>query len=489
MPHDKKFNPDWHVAETYFDADLHGVAQTSDGPYAVGASGVIVTETEYGWVPVVEAGPASKNSTLKTVAATDGGARIWFAGASGALGMYDVEAKQLYNYSYTGDVTDSWQSIAVTGKAGKEKVLVANGSGAVLPFTVDKTDVSWGEPTKPGGGSTISTLGVTPKGVAYAADTSGNVYRATDEKSWEKIGIPDAQVGFNDIYAGKKGRVFVAADSGLLYRFDDTKDKWTPIEVAETPLRAVDAHPESGHVTVLADDNTFYWRTLGGEARWQKQEAPIGKDLLDIAMGYPDVAVGKAGAVIVRPPAEKPKKEKKKKQKGKHKHEEPKPEPHPDPCPIILEELLTRIESEKLLELLKAKGCYTGIVETLTEQRTEKKEIIKLLEEADIVSLLAERLVAREGEDIFREQDVVEDVAEAEAEPEARLREQLCGKETAETAETLDLEALLRERGGEVETTETADIETVLLERLGETETKTKTEEADVDVLRRLLEN
>lgn len=488
MPHDKKFNPDWHVAETYFDADLHGVAQTADGPYAVGASGVIVTETEYGWVPVVEAGPASKNSTLKTVAATDGGERIWFAGASGALGMYDVNAKQLYNYSYTGDITDSWQSIAVTGKAGQEKVLVANGSGSVLPFTVDKTDVKWGEVTKPGGGSTITTLGVTPGGVAYAADTNGGVYRATDEKSWEKIGIPDAQVGFNDIYAGKKGRVFVAADSGKLYRYDDSKGKWTPIDVAKTPLRAVDAHPESGHITVLADDNTFYWRTLSGESRWKKQEAPLGEDLLDLAMGYPDVAVGKAGAVVVRPPAEKPEKEKKKKQKKEKQQKKP-PEPHPDPCPIILEELLTRIESEKLLKLLKAKGCYTGIVETLTEQRTEKKEIIKLLEEVGLVPLLAERLAAREGEDIFREQDIVvedlivEDVAEAESEVETRLREHLCKGGKAET-ETAGLERLLGEAEAE---TETADVETILLERLGEREMETK-ETADVEALRRLLE-
>ena len=74
---------------------------------------------------------------LRTLDVTDDGKRLWFAGSSGTIGCYDVETNRKYDYSYPNEMTSTWESIAVSGNTGSEKLLIANGSGEVLPASVD----------------------------------------------------------------------------------------------------------------------------------------------------------------------------------------------------------------------------------------------------------------------------------------------------------------------------------------------------------------
>jgi hypothetical protein len=369
MPHATESDHEWKPVPTPFDVDLYDAVQTADGPYAVGASGTLVGKRDNSWQVLVEDGPAAQNSTLKAVAATEGGRRVWFVGASGAIGAYDVAEQRKYDYSYSGDVTNSWGAVAVYGTAGSETVLLANTGGAIVPGNVDGNAVEWGEPAKPGEGATVTALDFTPNGVAYATDTSGSVYRAEGTNEWAKVGVPDASVAFNDVYAGAQGRVYVAAGNGRLYRYDASAGRWTPIGVGQTALQAVDVFNE--HIYVLADSNTVYWRTLTGERRWHQSELPTGSDLLALALGYPDVAVGKAGTIVKRPPSEPPRPE-----EPTETPEDPtgvwRPTDPVLPCEVLLQELLTRLTREELVELIERRAeCGSELLAQLEAIREE----------------------------------------------------------------------------------------------------------------------
>lgn len=355
MPHSASDDPEWKPVPTAFDVDLFDVVQTADGPYAVGASGTLAANRGEGWEIVLEAGPAAENSTLESMAVTDDGARLWFVGASGVIGAYDVTTQRKHDYSYSGDVTTTWNAIAVSGEAGAEEVLLANGSGVVLPGIVDGADVAWEQSTTLGGGSTITALAFASDTAVYAANTSGDVFKRVMESNWTNVGIADASAKFYDIHAEPGGHVYVAAGDGRLYRYDPDAQRWTPTAIGGTALRAVDRFHD--HVYVLANGNTVYWRALNSEKRWQQTELPTGSDLVSLALGYPDVAVGKAGTIVMRPPSHPPE------------SEDPKQDPPRDPvlgCEDLVHELLTRLEREELVELIERREeCGGELIEQL----------------------------------------------------------------------------------------------------------------------------
>lgn len=367
MPHSADTDPEWRRVATAFDVDLFDVIQTADGPYAVGASGTLATDRGAGWEVVLEAGPAADSSTLNSIAVTDDGTRVWFVGASGTIGAYNVETQRKYNYSYSGDVTTTWNAIAVSGKAESEEVLLGNGSGVVLPGIVDGADIAWEESTKLGGGSTVSALAFASETAVYAANTSGGVFKRVIENKWTEIGIADASAKFYDIHAEPGGHIYVAAGDGHLYRYDPSAQQWTPIAIGQTALRAIDRFQD--HVYVLADSNAVYWRALNSEKRWQKTELPTGGDLVSLALGYPDIAVGKAGVIIVRPPFHPPEPE----------------DPTEDPprksvldCEDLLLELLTRLERYELIELIEQRQeCGGALIEQLRKiEETEHAPVV-----------------------------------------------------------------------------------------------------------------
>ncbi|MFC7165563.1 WD40/YVTN/BNR-like repeat-containing protein [Halospeciosus flavus] len=299
--------PEWRVVEEVPISDtIYDVAQTKEGPYAIASDGTMIANRDQDdqWNVVFDDGPATRNNRLKAMDVTDDGARLWFLGSSGALGCYDVKERRKYDYSFPKEMTSTWEGIAVSGKAGSEKALAANGSGEVMPFAIDGFDVDWGVARKPGGGkysgsgANISALAAGPDGIGYAVNTSGAAFRTTKEEGWEQIGIVNAQVNFYDIYAGPQGRVYVAAGDGRLYRYDDSYHSWTPIGVAKGALRAVDIFQDK--IVALGAGGNIYQRTMGGQ-RWEKIHTPTSATLYDMVLGYPDVAVGKGGTIMVRP--------------------------------------------------------------------------------------------------------------------------------------------------------------------------------------------
>lgn len=368
MPHEAASDPEWNSVTTPFDVDLYDVVQTADGPFAVGGSGTVVANGGDGWKPVVGEGPGKQNRTLQSIDVTADGGRVWYAGASGAIGMYDVANGKQYDFSYSKDISASWSAVAVSGRAGAERVTVANTSGTVLPFSVTGREATYGAPATPGGGSEITALEATPDGVVYATDTAGKVYETT-KSGWTSVGIDAASVSLRDVAVGPDGRLYVAGANGTLYSKTRSKQRWTANEVAGSALRDVEVL--DGHVVVLAADNRLFRRPVDGRTRWRKSAPPVSNDLLALALDAPDVAVGKAGTVVTRespqPPA----------------GEEPEPKPGEAPvCELLREELIGRLDREELVALLEHReACGSTLTEALGEIRTgSESELAGVLE-------------------------------------------------------------------------------------------------------------
>ncbi|KTG07649.1 hypothetical protein AUR64_02860 [Haloprofundus marisrubri] len=299
------------MAESPVEKTLTGVVQTSVGPFAVGTGGkVLRRRTDGSWTIVVPQGPATKRNKLTDVDVTDDGKRIWFAGSSGALGMYNTETGEKHDYSAPGGKTSTWEAIAVGGGGdgsdggsdgseggsggGGEHLLIANGSGEVLSATIDDDGCpSFGEVVKPGSGSTIPALALGGD-AAYAIDTSGNVFERTDGE-WADIGIRNAQVNFHDIYASER-TLLVSGGGGLVYRYDRPCTNWTPIAVGKSALFAIDF--EGDRAVAVGGGGVIHQRRR--DDGWTQLSSPVESKLRSVALGDVDVAVGNSGTIVER---------------------------------------------------------------------------------------------------------------------------------------------------------------------------------------------
>lgn len=287
---------EWTAVDPPVEKTLNAVATTVVGPLAVGAGGKVVARRSDGWEVVVPAGPAAKRNTLTDAAVSSDGKRLWFAGGSGALGVYDVEQGRKYDYTAPGEKTSTWEAIAVTGPPGEEQLRVANGSGEVLSATIDEQCCpAFGEVVKPGSGSTINGLAFGGAS-CYAIDTSGNVFVERSD-GWERIGIRNAQVNFFDL-SGTEDDLSVAAGGGLVYRYDYACDNWTPVKAGEGALQGI-ARRNGRRVVVGAGGRIYAHSSDRG---WHAVVSPVESTLADVTLGGNgvDVAVGADGTLIER---------------------------------------------------------------------------------------------------------------------------------------------------------------------------------------------
>lgn len=294
----------WRVRDTRVGCDLYGVVRTVDGPVAVGDGGTVAADRGTGWEAVVENGPAVRRSQHRAIDATDDGRRVWVVGDEGAIACHDVREGRTYDYGYPTELTDSWTAVAVSGPRGREKVLAADDDGRVLPFAVDGTDPDWGHLDHVGAAETpVAAMASTPEGVGFAVDIAGTAYKTTPDSGWTDIGVVATDVAFGDLYAGPNQQVYVAASDGQIYRYGDAYHSWTPIEVGEAGVRALDVVPEGDgrrRMAALGSDGSVYERVAA--ERWENVPAPTDARLDDLSLGPTDVLVGENGVVVERTP-------------------------------------------------------------------------------------------------------------------------------------------------------------------------------------------
>jgi hypothetical protein len=335
----------WERVSLPTDADLVAVTPTRTGAVAVGEDGTVVARTPEGWTTLVGVGPTAAGNDLTGVAATDCGRRVWFVGGSGALGSYELASGRKHDYTAPMEKTSTWEAVAVAGEAGAERLLLANGSGELLAATVGESGApNWGDPVKPGSGSTIPAVALGRLG-GVACDTSGHVFRFVGDE-WRQIGVRNAEVDFFDV-ALADDRIWVAGDDGLCYRYDPDQDNWTPVAVGEETLRGLawrssvgerlpdtelssvgerptdtelssvgerptdtelssvgERPPDTGGLAVVGDSGTIAWRDPA--SGWTHETDVTDEDLRAVALGPVDVAVGDAVLERVAPETDRP---------------------------------------------------------------------------------------------------------------------------------------------------------------------------------------
>ncbi|MFC7058489.1 WD40/YVTN/BNR-like repeat-containing protein [Halovenus salina] len=282
---------DWTVAETPVDATLHDVVEADDGLYAVGDTGVVLARTGEGWQTVVTGGPTGNGNDLYGADVTDDGERVWFVGASGAIGEYDLETGMLVDHSTPNDVSNNFNDIAVTGTAGEAAVYVAGDSGAVYYSFENGETGSWDNVT-PGSGSNINAIDFHGPRSGHAIDGNQTVFVTDDGVTSNKLGIEDADYNFYGLDSNAPGDVWVSGGGGSVYHWNGSE--WTRDSTGDASLR--DVTVGGGGLTV-GDGGAVFERSAG---RWTATETPVGQNLSALARGSVDAAVGASGIVLER---------------------------------------------------------------------------------------------------------------------------------------------------------------------------------------------
>lgn len=279
----------WTTATVPTDATLRAV--TADGrPCAVGDGGVVLARGGDGWRAVVDDGPGAASNALQGADATEDG-RVWFAGDGGALGRLDAD--RVTDHSAPEEMTSTWNDVAVAGRAGREAVYLATGSGEIVRGRNDDGDLSWAAPVKPGSGSSVAAVAFDSPERGVACDTGGGVYETTDGgREWERIGAADAAL--HDVaFAGET--LYAVTGDGSALRYDG--DRWTRRSVADAPLLAVAGYDGSTELLAVGEDGVY--RRADD---WERVDLPTLATFRCVATGEGGTAVaaGDDGTVVER---------------------------------------------------------------------------------------------------------------------------------------------------------------------------------------------
>ncbi|WP_255170249.1 WD40/YVTN/BNR-like repeat-containing protein [Natrononativus amylolyticus] len=286
--------PRWTGAEAPTAAPLFGAALARGGAVAVGGDGVVVASGDEGWTTVLEDGPGANAETLYGVDPTADGKIVWMAGDNGAVGRLEVDTGRHVDHSAPNDLTDNLTGVAVSGIEGDETVLVINGSGEVLRGRYRDGDLVWGEPVKPGSGSSLTDVAFAGE-VGYCCDTNDGVFRSEDGgRTFERVGLEGADGTLTALAPAAPDDCLVATDAGVVHRYDG--DAWTPERVGEAALTGV-ARDDGG--VAVCDDAGGIAERRGPAADWERIATSAPGLLRGIALeGGRGLVVGDEGTVL-----------------------------------------------------------------------------------------------------------------------------------------------------------------------------------------------
>jgi hypothetical protein len=285
---------DWVAVESPTGNGLYDVEYTANGAYAVGGGGVVLERTGTGWRKVLDGGPTGNGNSLYGSDVTDDGKRLWFVGSSGAIGEYDAETGTLQDHSAPMDVTNNFNDVAMTGAAGEANVYVAGDSGKIYYSFENGEEGTWDYVT-PGSGSNINAIDFHADRSGHAVDGNQTVFATDDGRTWDKLGIENANHNFYGVDSDAPDDVWVSGGGGTVYHWDGAE--WVRTDLGDADLRDVE-------VTDADDDGL----TVGGGGAvfdksgndWHQDATPTGANLKAVARGSPDIAVGASGTILER---------------------------------------------------------------------------------------------------------------------------------------------------------------------------------------------
>nr|WP_135821036.1 twin-arginine translocation signal domain-containing protein [Halostella litorea] len=286
----------WQSVKSPVDVTLHDVETTARNEFAVGSSGVVVERTDRGWTKVIGDGPASNGRSLYGADVTDDGKRLWFVGSSGGIGEYDVETGTLVDRSAPNDVTNNFRDVAVTGPADDANVYVAGDSGSVYYSFENGASGTWNY-VAVGQGAGIRAIDFHGERAGHLINGNAKVFYTEDGTTWNRTGIADADVSLYGIDSDGKEDVWVAAGSGVVYRYRPDAEgtpKWFRTSVGEPGLRDVEVGDGAGYA--VGNSGAVFER---GDGSWAREETPTGQGLKSVVRGADnDIAVGASGAIL-----------------------------------------------------------------------------------------------------------------------------------------------------------------------------------------------
>lgn len=279
----------WTTVETPTSNTIHDVAYAADGAYAVGGGGYLLRRTDSGWQTVTKTGPAGNGKDLFGIDATANGQRLWFVGASGAIGEYNVRNGTIIDHSTPNDFSNNLNDVAIGGCAN---VYAAGDSGAILYSFSAGRDGTWNTVT-PGSGASINALDFHDPRAGHAVDGNQTVFETTSGSSWTKIGIDSADGTFFGVASVSTTDVTVSASGGAIYHYDGTQ--WNRTQAHTVDLRSVTRQGRSG--LTVGGSGTVLRRT--GRA-WTQEPTDTGETLEGVSQvgKNPEIAVGAGGTIL-----------------------------------------------------------------------------------------------------------------------------------------------------------------------------------------------
>ncbi|QLG49381.1 hypothetical protein [Natrinema halophilum] len=295
----------WHVVDAPTEVTLRDVSVTASGAvYAAGDDGRVIAEHrsdadgENEWVIVLEEGPSAAGADLRGVDATADGDAIWIAGDGGAVARIETDTGRHTDYSAPAGITANWLGAAVGGTSGDETVLLINGSGAVCRGRYRDGDLSWTDPVKPGGGSSLTGIALADASIGYCCDTNDGVFETTDGgDSFDRVGLEGADGTLEAVATLGRDDCLVSADDGVVHRHDT--GTWTPERVADGALPGL-AWRE-GETIACSADGEIYERSAAAD--WERAAVDAAGTLLAVSVNSDDgraVAVGADGTIVDR---------------------------------------------------------------------------------------------------------------------------------------------------------------------------------------------
>lgn len=290
----------WVSVDSPTDVTLRDLTSSVNGPVAVGDKGVAIGRGRERWGVILENGPGAKGRPLHAVDTSDDGKRVWFAGAGGAFGYYDIVSETRRDYSVPRGNANRFHALAVAGERGSEKFLLGDGSGNVLPGHMENDETDWSWTTTPSSGNAVQALTHDAEGFGYGVTANGNVFMTTEDDKWERVGIDGAETSF---YACSfaDGVFLTGGGGGVVYEADKLLDHdddvvWTPTALGGFAVHGTDAG--NGAQLACGEGGNIYVRMAGGD--WQRgmydDSTTFHAGLVDEQM----VAVGGNGLIVER---------------------------------------------------------------------------------------------------------------------------------------------------------------------------------------------
>ena len=288
---------EWRTEKTPADGTLYDVtyaggnASADGNAYAVGQDGVLLERTEERWRKVTDGGVTGDGRDLLGVDVTDDGERLWFAGASGAIGEYDVATGNINDRGEPQDNTANFTDIAVTGESGEANVYTADDSGGIS-YSFNNGRSGTYNSVAPGQGDGFPAIDFYDERSGHVLNTNASVFETDDGTTYERIGIPDTDNSLYGIDSDGSDDVWAVGGGGSVWRYNGA---WRRTDIGNLSLRDIEIEDESGY-TVGESGRVFEYAA----GSWNEDTTDTEQNLEGLTLGSPNVAVGASGIAIVK---------------------------------------------------------------------------------------------------------------------------------------------------------------------------------------------